>query len=222
MVNPYRHLSIFGLIALCAGVFAVEQINHTSWSKDYGTVPALVVPALRAFVHGDFSLATIRELSRLVSSLFLHGDPEHIIYNMVFLWAFGYLTSQLLGQWYALGVFLLTGVCGNLLQAFLHVDSIAPIIGASGAICGFEGVYFGLALQWQLPWADVWPLAYRVPPAQLGVFAVLGFLADIYFLGDRSQHIAFGAHAGGFICGVVIAAIVATISHAGGVRAQPA
>jgi membrane associated rhomboid family serine protease len=57
----------------------------------------------------------------------------------------------------------------------------------------------------------VWPLAYRVPPAQLGAVAVIGFLVDVYFLVDRTQRIAFGAHAGGFICGLVIAAIVVTV-----------
>jgi membrane associated rhomboid family serine protease len=88
---------------------------------------------------------------------------------------------------------------------------MAPIIGASGAICGFEGIYFGLILRWQLPWPEVWPLAYAVPPIQLGAFAVLGFLMDTYFLANHGKGIAYGAHAGGFVSGLLIAALITTI-----------
>jgi membrane associated rhomboid family serine protease len=145
-----------------------------------------------------------------VSAIFLHGSPEHIIYNMVFLWTFGYLASLYLGQWWALAIFFICGVCGNILQVFLNADSPIPIIGASGAISGFTGVYLGLALQWQLPNAEVWPLAHPVAPFQLGAFAVLGFLGDVFFLRDHTQNIAFGAHVGGFIAGLLIATLIAT------------
>jgi membrane associated rhomboid family serine protease len=86
-----------------------------------------------------------------------------------------------------------------------------PTIGASGAICGFEGVYLGLALRWRLPWAEVWPLAHPVPPMQLGVFALVGFIGDMALLSDHSAHIAYGAHVGGFLSGLAIAAVLTTI-----------
>ena len=207
-MNPYRHLSILGIIAVAAIVFAGEQMRDTSFAEDYGAVPAAIVPAFRALVHGEMSLAVAQSLSRLVTALFLHGDAQHIVYNMAFLWTFGYLTSQILGQWWALVIFLLCGICGNIVQVLLNVDSFGPIIGASGAICGFEGVYFGLALRWQLPWPEVWPLAYPVPPLQLGAFAVLGFIADMYFLANHGEGIAYGAHIGGFLSGLAIATLV--------------
>jgi len=130
---------------------------------------------------------------------------------MVFLWTFGYLTSQILGQRSALAVFFLTGVCGNIVQIWLNASSPAPIIGASGAVCGFEGVYLGLALRWQLPWPDVWPLAHPVPPLQLGAFAVLGFVGDMLLMANHDEHIAYGAHLGGFLSGVAIAAVITTV-----------
>jgi membrane associated rhomboid family serine protease len=210
-MNPYRHLTIFALIAACVVVYAAEHARETSFAEDYGAVPAVIVPAFRALRQGDFSLSVLRDLSRLVTAIFLHGDAQHIIYNMVFLWTFGYLTSLVLGQWWALAIFLITGICGNILQVYLKADSPGAIIGASGAICGLAGVYFGLALRWQLPWPEVWPLAHPVPPVRLAAFAALGFLADMYFLANHGQGIAYGAHAGGFLSGLGIAAIVTTI-----------
>lgn len=210
-MDPYRHLTILGLIAVAGLVFAVETARETSFAQDYGVVPSVVVPAFRAVVQGDLNLTTAGPLIRLVTALFLHGGIEHIVLNLVFLWAFGYLTSQFVGQGWALAIFVVCGLCGNILQTWLAPDSPIPIIGASGAICGFEGVYFGLALRWQLPWPDVWPLAYPIPPMQLAVFAVIGFLADVFFLANHDQQIAYGAHVGGFLSGLVIANLVTTV-----------
>lgn len=76
------------------------------------------------------------------------------------------------------------------------------------AVCDFKGVYLVLALRWALSWPDVWPLAYPIPPLQLGVFALLGVGYDIYSMMNQQQGIAFGAHVGGFLAGLTIAAII--------------
>jgi membrane associated rhomboid family serine protease len=211
MLNPHRYLAIFGLIALCAVVFAGEQLQQTSWSKEFGAVPTSIVPAFRELISANFSLATARNLSRLVTAIFLHADVQHIGYNMVFLWTFGYLTSQVLGQWRTLVIFLICGICGNIVQVWFNSDSPVAIIGASGAISGLAGVYLGLALQWRLPYAEVWPLAHPVPPMQVGAFALLGFVGDMVLLARHDQQIAYGAHLGGLLTGVVIAAVITTI-----------
>lgn len=210
-MNPYRHLTILLLIAVSAVVFLAEQPRETSFAPSYGAVPSLIVPAWEQLTHGEPSLAVARQLSRLVTALFIHGDVEHILFNMVFLWTFGYVTSQILGQWWVLAAFFVTGICGNVLQVWLNAASPIPIIGASGAVCGLEGLYLGLALRWQLPDPDVWPLAVPVPPLQLGAFALVGFAGDMYFLANHEQHIAYGAHAGGFLSGLAIAAILTTV-----------
>jgi membrane associated rhomboid family serine protease len=189
-MNPYHHLTIIGIIVVCAIVFAGEQVRHTSFAEDYGAVPAAISPEFRALAQGDLSISTLRNLSRLVTAIFLHGGPEHIIFNMVFLWTFGYLNSQTLGQWWALVIFLVCGIIGNVAQVILEGESQISIIGASGAISGFEGAYLGLAMRWQLPWPEVWPLAHPVPPMQLGAFAILGFLGDMFFLANHGNDIA--------------------------------
>jgi membrane associated rhomboid family serine protease len=210
-MNPYRHLTIIGLILLSATVSAGEPMSGISWAESYGAVPSIIVPAFRKLCGGEINAGVLRPLTRLVTAIFVHGGPEHLIYNMLFLWTFGYLTSQFLGQWWALAIFLVCGVCGNVVQVWLGPESPIPIIGASGAICGFAGVYLALALRWQLPWPEVWPLAHPIPPLQLGAVAVIGFIGDIYFLASHGEGIAYGAHIGGLLSGFAIASLMATI-----------
>jgi rhomboid family protein len=206
-----RHLSIWGIIALCGLVFAAERVRDTSFAPEAGAVPTRIRAAASSLLAGHFGLDETQALATLVSCQFLHGDPEHILYNMVFLYAFGILTSDLLGQWRTLAIFLVTGICGGILHVALNPDSSAPMIGASGAISGLVGTYLGLALRWQLPDADVWPIAYPVPPVQLGCVGVVGFLGDLLLFANHDQHIAYGAHLGGFLSGLLVAAIITTI-----------
>jgi rhomboid family protein len=206
-----RHLTIWGLIAVAVIVFAGEQVRETSFAPNWGAIPTQVQAAAADMVAGHWSLADGKAFLTLVTSMFLHGDVRHILFNMVFLWTFGVLTSDVLGKWRALAVFFVCGICGAIVHVWLNPDSSAPMIGASGAISGFEGCYLGLALRWQLPWAEVWPLAHPVPPQQLAIFAVIGFAGDLLLFAHHDQHIAYGAHLGGFLSGVAIAAVVTTI-----------
>lgn len=209
--SPYRHLTIFGLIAVAVVVFGIEQTRETRFSLDYGAVPAVVVPAIESLFEGDVSKPVLGELSRLVTALFVHGDGQHLLGNMIFLWVFGFLVSENLGQWRALLIFIVCGICGNLVQIWWEPNLPVPIIGASGAIAGFAGLYLGLAVSWHLSWPSVWPLAYPIPPLQLAAFAIVGFAFDLYSLHKNDLGIAYGAHIGGFLSGLGIAAVVTTI-----------
>src|SRR5688572_1412228 len=113
MLNPYRHASIFGIIVVAVVVFGLEQSRATDFAEDYGAIPSLIAAAGRRLVNGEFSLVALRQLSRLVTAMFLHGGAEHVLYNMVFLWTFGYLVSHVLGSWMTLFVFFVCGICGN-------------------------------------------------------------------------------------------------------------
>jgi membrane associated rhomboid family serine protease len=206
-----RHFTIAAIIVVAGLVFALEQAQQTSFAETYGAVPVAVAGAWRQLMSGDVSLPVLKTLATLISYQFLHGDAQHITFNMVFLWAFGILTAEIIGQWWALACFLVCGVCGGILQVYLTATSDAPMIGASGSICGLGGVYLGLALRWRLPPAFVWPLAYPIPPLQLGAIAVVVFIVDLFRLANQSQTIAYGTHLGGCLSGLLIAAVLTTI-----------
>ena len=75
----------------------------------------------------------------LVSSTFVHASFLHIFGNMLFLWIFGDNIEARLGPWLHLGVYLLLGCFANLIHG-LFAD--APVVGASGAVSGIQGMYF--------------------------------------------------------------------------------
>ena len=161
------------------------------------------------FAGGEFNKDSFWIAGRLFSAMFLHGDEAHLIYNMVFLWAFGSLCSRYLGKWTTLALFLICGAIGNIAQCWLNLNSPVPIIGASGGIMAFEGIYLALAIRWSLPDPDVWPLAYPIPAARMAAFGVVGFGVDFYSLMNHSaSNVAFGAHIGGFVSGFLIAWLI--------------
>jgi membrane associated rhomboid family serine protease len=200
-----RPLTIIALIAIPVAVFfyemAFEQLSFV-----YGAVPVDITKSFVSLKNGDATPGVWRPFLNLFTAIFLHGDAQHIIYNMVFLWAFGTLCAKHLGMWTALVLFLLCGAIGNIAQCWLNPNSPIPIIGASGGIMAFEGIYLGIAVRWVLPNPDVWPLAYPISPARMATFGVVGFGFDFYqLMNHTASNVAFGAHIGGFVSGFLIA-----------------
>ncbi len=87
------------------------------------------------------------EFSDLLTHMFLHADVMHLLGNMFFLFAVGFMVEAALGRWLYLLVYLLGGLGSAALDIALNSTSITPSIGASGAIAGLMGLYailFGL------------------------------------------------------------------------------
>ena len=208
MQKALQHPTILGLIVLAVAIYAGETATGHSLSVAYGLVPKELIQAWLSLLGGDYGLSTISELLTTISALFLHGSPQHVLMNCVFLWLFGSIVSQHLGKWWAFACFFVCGVGGFALHAYMNRDSAIPCIGASGSVSGLEGIYFGLILQWKLPWPEAWPLAHPIPPMQLGVFALMGIGFDLYGIHQQATGIAFAAHIGGFVTGLVIAGII--------------
>lgn len=206
-----QHFTITALIAGCAVVFLLQQTRDDGAYQRFCTIPAEVVASCQQIVTDGPAWDSARSFATLLTATFLHGDIEHLLLNMVFLWVFGTLASQLLGPWWALAVFVLTGVAGSLMHVLLNRESVIPMLGASGAVCGFEGLYLGLAMRWRLDWPDVWPIAQPIPPLQLAAVAVVGLAFDVYGLVSRGHGVAYGAHLGGLATGLLIAAAVTTL-----------
>lgn len=199
---------MIGLIGVTAAIFLLDMSGPQTIAAEYGVMPLRIAQAWTAMLSGNAERETAHVLLTTVTGLFVHSGPPHLIMNMVFLWMFGSLSSQYLGKWWALGSFFVCGIGGFVLHVMLNRDSEIPCIGASGAVMGFEGIYLGLALRWRLSWPDVWPLARPIPPHELGLFAVVGVGADLWGLSQNSQGIAYAAHIGGFVTGLIIAAAI--------------
>ena len=136
-------------------------------------------------------------------SMFLHGSVLHLAGNMLFLWIFGNNIEERFGKPFYLLFYLLAGFVATMAHVFADANSTVPLIGASGAIAGVMGAYIVLYPNTPINSLILFPpfVLFRKIRAKW----LLGFwLVSQFFLSPGSG-VAWVAHVGGFVFGVVIA-----------------
>ncbi|MEQ1761628.1 MAG: rhomboid family intramembrane serine protease [Pyrinomonadaceae bacterium] len=138
-----------------------------------------------------------------LSSMFMHGDIMHIFGNMLFLWIFGDNLENLLGHIRFAIFYIVCGFAAALAQVVMEPSSTIPMLGASGAISGILGGYLVLFPQRQVR-ALIFSFLTTVPAfVALGLW--IGYQILLGFLSPAGQGgVAYAAHIGGFIAGVVL------------------
>ena len=140
-------------------------------------------------------------LAALVS-MFLHGGWFHLLGNMLFLWIFGNNIEDKLGPLRFLAFYLAAGLVATGAQVAFDAHSVIPLVGASGAIAGVMGAY----LMW-FPWAPVLTLVFiLLVEIPAGIWLAVWFVLQ-FFTGPNSG-VAYMAHIGGFVFGLVVASLV--------------
>jgi len=205
--NPVRSTPIvtIGIIAACVLVF-VWQWTLSPYAGEvavyqYGFLPGALFGRVR--VEG----AAVPPVLTIFSSMFLHGGWLHLLGNMLYLWIFGDNIEDRLGRVRYIAFYLICGVVAALAQALPDMDSQIPMIGASGAISGVLGAYVVL-----YPRANVLVVlpvfivfyTFRVPALLVLGFWFLGQLMSSLAVSSQGGGIAFGAHVGGFLAGLVL------------------
>jgi membrane associated rhomboid family serine protease len=145
----------------------------------------------------------------LISSMFMHGGFAHIIGNMLFLLIFGDNLEDRMGHFKYLGFYLLCGILAGLSHVFstfiLGQNLLIPSLGASGAISGVLGGYLILH---PTRGVHVWIFFFIVTlPAFLvvGLWFVFQVLNGLGTLGgEEAGGVAYAAHIGGFIFGLLL------------------
>ena len=212
--NPTRRVPIITLllIAACFVVFAYElgiladsgDEGLTRFFLQYGVVPRDVTHALAVGAYLSPAMLAI------VTSMFLHGGWVHILGNMLFLWIFGNNVEDRMGRIPFLVFYLVGGITAALTQVAVNPESREPLVGASGAIAAALGAYLVL-----YPGARILSLVFlgffyqliEVPALiVLGFWFVLQLIDGLGSLGARNAQggVAFFAHIGGFVLGVVV------------------
>ena len=144
----------------------------------------------------------------IFSSMFLHGGFLHLFGNMLYLWIFGNNIEDTLGHLRFLLFYLVCGLVAGLAQVFSNPESTVPMIGASGAVAGVLGAYLLL-----FPGARILTLFFIfifIKFVRLPALVVLGFWFFIQLLGvwgGSISNVAFFAHVGGFIAGLILVKI---------------
>jgi len=190
----YTHpIVIYMLIGINVGVFILELSDPWAYELmilDYGFIPRLL------------TINPVEAILRMFTSMFLHADILHIFGNMLFLYVFGDNVEDRMGHGRFLFFYLFFGVVADLAHFMIDPTSITPAIGASGAISGVMGAYMVM-----FPFAKV-RVFYRFFMVRLPAIVYLGFwfLMQLFeSMLPEYTGIAYWAHIGGFVTGVIVA-----------------
>jgi len=150
-----------------------------------------------------------RQAGNLITSMFLHGSWMHLLGNMWILWQFGNNIEDSMTRPRFLAFYLLTGLGAAFAQVLADPASQLPMVGASGAISGVMGAYLVL-----FPRARVYTivvLGFIIQSIALPAWGMLIYWMFLQVAGglssivsERSGGVAFWAHVGGFVAGVVL------------------
>jgi membrane associated rhomboid family serine protease/Zn-finger nucleic acid-binding protein len=179
-----------GIIALCVLVLVVELIVGEEAWLPFGTAPNKLWQGLGLYT--------------LVTSQFLHAGFLHLVGNMYFLYLLGDNVEDALGHYAFLAFYLACGALADLLHAAIFAAESAPLVGASGAICGVMAAYVLLypkarltfmLIFWQFKLSAVWWMTIYV-----AIQVVAGFIT----IQKGGLGVGYFAHIGGFVAGLVL------------------
>lgn len=220
----------WALIALNVVVFLAFQGlgSNTDFTYAFSTVPQEIVTgqdvvsqdyAVTDPVSGqDFLVPGLQPTPgsvylTLLISMFMHGSIAHIFGNMVFLYVFGDNVEDYLGHTRYLAFYLICGVLASLAHVvstyLFGQDPLVPSLGASGAISGVLGGYLVLFPQRQVRVIMGRTLTQVSALVAVGLWFLFQLISGIGLLGGSGDGVAYAAHIGGFIAGVVLVKVFA-------------
>ena len=196
------------LLELWVGMQSQNALN--AFVYQFGVVPAHITAALEGSPHLTLADAFVP----ILTSMFLHGSWLHIIGNMWVLWIFGDNIEDYLGHFPYLMFYLVTGFAASITHIVLNLQSNMPAVGASGAIAGIMGAYFVLYPRSRV--LTIVPLIVFFTFWWLPAWIVLGYWFVIQLLSgttiavssSSSGGVAFWAHVGGIVAGIVLIKIL--------------
>lgn len=148
----------------------------------------------------------------LLTSMFMHGGWMHIIGNMLYLWIFGDNIEDNFGHVKFVIFYLICGLVAAFAQIMTDPQSKIPTLGASGAIAGVLGAYLIMfprnRVRALLPLGFIWTTIELPAVVVLGFWIVIQFFSQVASIAETAQTrgggVAYMAHIGGFVAGVVL------------------
>ncbi|HKX74473.1 MAG TPA: rhomboid family intramembrane serine protease [Acidimicrobiia bacterium] len=225
-LNPSRRTALinWSLVAVTAAIFFFVQSTATDvFQPDEEFLYQSAAIPCEVTTGEPLSLAEIRDGQcqrgdgdsvfpdkniwfAILASIFFHGSVGHLLANMWVLIIFGNNIEDAFGHVNYLIFYVMAGLVAAAAHIFIHGDSTIPVVGASGAIAGVMGAYAVLypraTVMSIVPPFFFWPFSL---PAIL--FLGLWFVSQ-FFLAGESTNIAWEAHVGGFLFGIVVSLVL--------------
>lgn len=205
-----RPITTYLIVAICTLVF-LFMLTLGSGSRaeafifTWGATPAAIA--------GRSGGSPLAAYTTIVTSMFMHGGWFHLIGNMLYLWIFGDNVEDLMGHVGFGAFYLIAGVAATLTHVFLNAGSTVPLVGASGAIAGVLGAYLVLFPRARI--LSLVPFGFfsrlvEVPALFfLPIWFLLQFLQGVADIAGTGGGVAWWAHIGGFVAGIVLVPIFA-------------
>lgn len=206
--RPYVNYGLIGINILILIYEAIITSNFTNrlavveLYSNYGSIPDLILSG--------------QNLGSLFSSMFMHGSIAHLLGNMFFLYVFGDNLEDRFGHFKYLLLYLFWGVLASFAHAVYAVstgDGNIPAIGASGAISGVLGAYLIF-----FPHAKIHTIifAFFITTVRIPAIAYIPFwfiMQLVFAIIGQSGGVAYLAHIGGFMIGLLSAYLWKTFSN---------
>ncbi|SHF02958.1 Membrane associated serine protease, rhomboid family [Litoreibacter ascidiaceicola] len=169
-------------------------------------------PVLGAFFQTwgmqPFEVSSGAKTHTLLTSMFLHGGLMHLAGNMLFLWIFGDNLEDQMGHVGFALFYLTAGIGADVGQLLADPSSQVPVVGASGAIAGVMGGYLLLFPRARVDIILIFVIFFKIFPVpawvMLGVWFALQLFNGVVNLGGNGVGVAYWAHAGGFLIGLLL------------------
>jgi membrane associated rhomboid family serine protease len=188
------------ILTICC---ALAALSTAVWSLPSATQNKLVVNW--GFVPMLFTASPWRASVAMVTASFLHADLFHLLGNCWFLWIFGRSLESLFGPRVIWALFPVAGVSGFLLHWVAQPNGLSPVIGASASISSVMGAYMVLFPKARIRTVILlgWFVKFLELPSWIFLLYWIGLqiFEQLYF-GNQSS-VAYAAHIGGFILGVI-------------------
>jgi membrane associated rhomboid family serine protease len=204
---PTRRVPVINYLLITAniGVFILQWMagsNQEALVYQFALIPA-------NFTRG----LSLGDITDIFTSMFMHAGLAHIVGNMLYLWIFGDNVEDSMGPGLYLLFYLSGGVVASLTHVLTNPVSQLPTVGASGAIAAVLGAYLVLyphsRVQTIIPLGFFLQIAMLPASIVLGLWFVLQLFSGVLTLGMADVGgVAFWAHIGGFVWGVLLARLL--------------
>ncbi len=194
------------------GLIAVNILVWIIWSTPAITSPDAVHAVYISFgyipavINGYEELpqvyVVLPEQASFVTYAFFHSGFMHLAGNMLFLWVFGDNVEDAMGHFKFLLFYFACAAGGAFVHGLINPDSVAPLIGASGAAAGVISAYLILH-----PRVKIWVLMFGQIPLRIPALWVIGawISFQVFQLISSSEgEVSWGAHVGGIIVGAIL------------------
>ena len=218
ILTPYFTLALIALNVVVWIYIQSGGVSEAALAESvcrYGAIPAEVTGRLGSARGVDLGPGlppcTFGGLTwqALFTSMFLHGSWVHLLSNMWFLWLFGNNIEDSMSHLRFIVFYLLTGVAASAAHILMSPSSYVPTVGASGAISGVMGAYLVLYPRIKIQTLFIIIIIIRVIPVSAWFVLLYWFALQLLSgamtpVEDGGGGVAFWAHVGGFVAGVVL------------------